>query len=142
MAIGTARVVLVVEIRLYFLKILQLVYLVFKSIPCDLIQCKKAAQRADELIHIISEKVKASPGYSSDNVLLNCKAQITEAQNIFSAINLRIFSQPLKIGTGKNEKSLFFLLGLRTCFESKNFMSNAYPEQSNQVLSFSACQIC
>ena len=36
----------------------------------------------------------------------------------------RIFSQPSKIGTGKNTKSLFFLLGLkytlRTCLELKN----------------------
>ena len=42
----------------------------------------------------------------------------------------RIFSQPGKIGTGKNTKSLFFLLGLkytlRTCFESKNFSSNSF----------------
>ena len=57
----------------------------------------------------------------------------------------RIFSQPGKIRTGKNEKYLFFLLGLkytlRTCFESKNFSSNSCPELSNQVLSFSACQI-
>ena len=57
----------------------------------------------------------------------------------------RIFSQPGKIGTGKNTKSLFFLLGLkftlRTCFESKNFSSNSCPELSNQLLSFSACQI-
>ena len=37
----------------------------FKSIPFDLIECKKAAKRADETIHIISEKVKAWPGYSS-----------------------------------------------------------------------------
>ena len=37
-------------------------------------------------------------------------------------LNWRILSQPAKIGSGKNKKSLFFLLGLkitlRTCFES------------------------
>ena len=48
-------------------------------------------------------------------------------------------------GSGKNKKSWFFLLGLkytlRTCFESKKFLSKSCPELSNQVLSFSACQI-
>jgi hypothetical protein len=57
----------------------------------------------------------------------------------------RILSQPTKIGSGKNKKSLFFLLGLkitlRTCFESSNFLSNSCPELSNQVLSFSEGQI-
>ena len=43
----------------------------------------------------------------------------------------RIFSQPGKIGSGKNTKSLFFLLGLKyTCFESKNFLLNSCPELS------------
>ena len=55
----------------------------------------------------------------------------------------RILSQTGKIGSGKNTKFLFFLLGLkytlRTCFESKNFSSNSCPELSNHVLSFSAC---
>ena len=63
MAIATARGVLVMEIRLHFLK-KYVVSLMFKSIPFDLIECKKAAKRADETIHIISEKVKAWPGYS------------------------------------------------------------------------------
>ena len=45
----------------------------------------------------------------------------------------------------KIKKSWFFLLGLkytlRTCFDSKKFLSKSCPELSNQVLSFSACQI-
>jgi hypothetical protein len=57
----------------------------------------------------------------------------------------RILSQPTKIGSGKNKKSLFFLLGLkitlRTCFECNNFSSNSCPELSNKVLSFSEGQI-
>ena len=53
----------------------------------------------------------------------------------------RIFSQPGKIETGKNTKSLYFLLGLKTCFESVNFSSNSCPELSNQVLTFSEGQI-
>ena len=57
----------------------------------------------------------------------------------------RILSQPTKIESGKNKKSLFFLLGLkitlRTCFESNRFSSNFCPELSNQVLSFSEGQI-
>jgi hypothetical protein len=61
------------------------------------------------------------------------------------SLKWRILSQPTKIGSGKNKKSLFFLLGLkitlRTCFESNNFSSNSYPELSNQVLSFSESQI-
>jgi hypothetical protein len=52
----------------------------------------------------------------------------------------RIFSQPGKIGTGKNARFLFFLLGLKytlsTFFESKNVLPNPCPELSNQVLSF------
>ena len=48
--------------------------------------------------------------------------------------------------SGKNKKSWFFLLGLkytlRTCFQSKKFLLKSFPELSNQVLSFSACQIC
>ena len=48
-------------------------------------------------------------------------------------------------GSGKNQKSWFFLLGLkytlRTCFESKKFLAKSCPEQNNEVLSFSACQI-
>ena len=48
-------------------------------------------------------------------------------------------------GSGKNQKSWFFLLGLkytlRTCFESKKFLSKSCPELSNQVLSFSEGQI-
>jgi hypothetical protein len=62
-----------------------------------------------------------------------------------SLLKWRILSQPAKIGSGKNKKSLFFLLGLkitlRTCFESNNFLSNSCPELSNQVLSFSEGQI-
>ena len=54
----------------------------------------------------------------------------------------RILSRTGKIGSGKNTKYFFFLQGLeytlRTCFESKNFLE---PELSNQILSFSACQI-
>ena len=53
--------------------------------------------------------------------------------------------QTAKIGSGKNKKSSFFLLGLkitlRTCFESNNFSSNSCPELSNQVLSFSEGQV-
>ena len=41
------------------------------------------------------------------------------------------------MGSGKNKKSLFCLLGLkitlRTCFESNNFLLNSCPELSNQV---------
>ena len=63
-----------------------------------------------------------------------------------TCIKWRIFSRPSKIGSGKNTKYFFFILGLkytlRTCFESKNFSSNSCPELSNQVLSFSAGQIC
>ena len=48
-------------------------------------------------------------------------------------------------GSDGNQKSWVFLLGLkytlRTCFESKKFLSKSCPELSNQVLSFSACQI-
>ena len=75
-----------------------------------------------------------------------------ESQDAFSCakkiqfVKWRILSRPGKIGTGKNTKYIFLLLGLkytlRTCFESKNFSSNSCPELSNQVLSFSACQIC
>ena len=61
------------------------------------------------------------------------------------SLKWRILSQPTKIGSGKNKKSLFFLLGLkitlRTCFESNNISSNSCPELSNQVLSFSEGQI-
>ena len=57
----------------------------------------------------------------------------------------KIFSRPGKLGSGRNIKSLFFLLGLkytfRTCFESKKFLSKSCPELSNQVLSFSEGQI-
>ena len=57
----------------------------------------------------------------------------------------RLLSQPAKIGSGKNKKSSFFLLGLkitlRTCFEYNNFLSNSCPELSNQVLSSSEGQI-
>ena len=60
-------------------------------------------------------------------------------------VKWRILSQTGKIGSGKNTKFLFFLLGLkytlRTCFESTNFSSNSCPELSNQVLSFSEGQI-
>ena len=56
-----------------------------------------------------------------------------------------IFSRTSKLGSDKNKKSLFFLLGLKctlkTCFEYNNFSSNSCPELSNQLLSFSACQI-
>ena len=45
----------------------------------------------------------------------------------------------------KIKKSGFFLLGLkytlRTCFESKNFLPKFCSELSNQILSFSVCQI-
>ena len=51
------------------------------------------------------------------------------------------FSQAGLEGSGKNPKSRFFLLGLkytlRTCFESKKFLSKSCPELSNQVLSLS-----
>ena len=61
------------------------------------------------------------------------------------SIKWRNLSQTGKIGSGKNQKYFFFLLGLkyslRTCFESKNFSSNSCPELSNQQLSFSACQV-
>ena len=57
----------------------------------------------------------------------------------------RILSRTGKIGSGKITKYFFLLLGLkynlRTCFESKNFLSNSCPELSNQQLSFSACQV-
>ena len=68
-----------------------------------------------------------------------------QTEKNFSLVKWRILSQPTKIGSGKNRKSLFFLLGLkitlRTCFESNNFLSNSCPELSNQVLSFSEGQI-
>ena len=65
---------------------MQLVSLMFKSIPFDLIECKKAAKRADETIHIISEKVKAWPGYSSYMYYLTARPKLQKfAQNIFSA---------------------------------------------------------
>ena len=57
----------------------------------------------------------------------------------------RILSQTSREGSGKNIIFWFFLLGfkytLRTCFESKNFLPKSCPELSNQVFSFSACQI-
>ena len=57
----------------------------------------------------------------------------------------RILSQTTTEQSGKNKKFWFFLLDLkytlRTCFESKNFLPKSCPELSNQVLSFSACQI-
>ena len=53
----------------------------------------------------------------------------------------RIFSQPGKIGTGKNTKSLFFLLALkytlRTCFESKNFLLKSSEQSGTQFFSLS-----
>jgi hypothetical protein len=49
-------------------------------------------------------------------------------------------SQPTKIGSGKNKKTLFFM-GLEDHLESNNFSSNSCPELSNQVLSFSEGQI-
>ena len=56
-----------------------------------------------------------------------------------------ILSRTGKIGSGKNTKYFFFVLVLmytfRTCFESKNFLSNSCPVLSNQVLSSSACHI-
>ena len=65
--------------------------------------------------------------------------------NKVKCLKWRILSQPGRIGSGKNKKSLFCLLGLkitlRTCFESNNFSSNSCPELSNQVLSFSEGQI-
>ena len=61
------------------------------------------------------------------------------------SLKWRILSQTSSEQSGKNKKFLFFLLGLkytlRTCFESKNFLPKSCPELSNQVLSFSACQI-
>ena len=66
------------------------------------------------------------------------------ARDLFQ-MKWRILNQTGEIGSGKNTKFLFFLLGLkytlRTCFESKNFSSNSCPELSNQVLSFSEGQI-
>ena len=45
--------------------------------------------------------------------------------NQLNKLKWPIFRQADKIGTGKNKKSLFFLLGLkytlRACFESKGF---------------------
>ena len=50
-------------------------------------------------------------------------------------IKWRILSQPGRIGSGKNKKSLNCLLGLkitlRTCFESNNFSSNSCPQGKN-----------
>ena len=56
-----------------------------------------------------------------------------------------IFSQTGKIGTDKNTKYLFFLLGLKyslsTCFEHKKVLSNSCPELRYQVHHFSVCKI-
>ena len=55
-----------------------------------------------------------------------------------------IFTETGKIGSGKNKKMLFFLLGLtytlKTHFMSKMFSSNSCPELRYQVRHFSACQ--
>ena len=63
-----------------------------------------------------------------------------------STFKWSFFIEPSLDGSSKNQKSCFFLLGLkytlRTCFEPKTFLSKSYPELSNQVLSFLACQIC
>ena len=60
-------------------------------------------------------------------------------------IKYRIFNQTSSERSGKNKKYGFFLLGLkytlRTCFDTINFLPKSCPELSNQVLSFSACQI-
>ena len=71
-----------------------------------------------------------------------------EREVLFIEVSLKwtILSQTSTEGSGKNIFFWFFLLGLkytlRTCFESKNFLRKSRPELSNQVLSFSACQIC
>ena len=61
--------------------------------------------------------------------------------NIRIVFKWRNLSQTGKIGSGKNTKYFLFLLGLkytlRTCFESKIFLSNSFPELSNQQFSFS-----
>ena len=63
----------------------------------------------------------------------------------FLLIKWSFFRETSMDGSGKNKKSWFFLLGLkytlRTCFESKKFLSKSCPELSNQVLSFSEGQI-
>ena len=65
--------------------------------------------------------------------------------NLENWVKQGVGSQTGTEGSGKNKKKLFFLLGLkytlRTCFESKNFLPKSCPELSNQVLSFSACQV-
>ena len=85
--------------------------------------------------------------------LVNCtrpKLYVVQCNLVETCLKIclkwRIFSRTGKIGSGKNTNFFFFLLGLkytlRTFFESKNLLSNSCPELSNQVLSFSAYQIC
>ena len=74
-------------------------------------------------------------------ILLN----IWHVCSLWVGVKWRILSRPSKIGSDKNTKKNFLLglkFTLRTCFEYKNFSSNSCPELSNQVLSFSAGQIC
>ena len=62
--------------------------------------------------------------------------EINKQSHFMSWLKWRILSRTSKIGSGKNTKYFFFLLGLkytlRTCFETKNFFVKFLPwaEQS------------
>ena len=79
-----------------------------------------------------NSRSQMSQGYKRLSTI--CKRYKVQGYKRLTVTNLSwllkwpIFMQTGKIGTGKNTKSLFFLLGLRTCFESKKFLSNSCPE--------------
>ena len=73
---------------------------------------------------------------------------IRHSKSIISGSDFRkwsFFTEPGLVGSRKNKKIWFFLVCLKyflmTCFESKKFLWKLCPELSNQVFSFSACQI-
>ena len=72
---------------------------------------------------------------TSDHML----ALILKISFIKCPIKWTFFIEPSLDGSGKNQKSWFFLLGLkytlRTSFESKKFLLKSCPELSNQILS-------
>ena len=80
-----------------------------------------------------------------NSLSLKVSALITWWKYVAVEFKWRIFSQTGLEQSGE-KKSGFFLLGLkytlRTCFGTKKFLPKSCPELSNQVLSFSACQIC
>ena len=79
-------------------------------------------KKKSEPYQCLGDKVTICKFFDELSLLVQC------TPTFLISIKWPIFRQTGKIGTGKNTKSLFFLLGWRTCFESKKFLSNSCPE--------------